>query len=316
VSVRIFFTTDIHGSETCFLKFINAAKFYKAQILIMGGDITGKMMVPIVRMEKRRAESVFMDKVWKLKSEEEIENLIKLIKRSGGYPYICTKDEYEAVCEDPASMERIFDELMVADLTRLVEKANDKLSKEGVMCYITPGNDDRLSIDKVLENHQWVVNPEGHVIQLTDQHTMISCGFGNMTPWNCPRDLTEEALGEKIDMIASQLEDTDRAIFNFHCPPYGTQIDDAPELNPDMTPKMISGNIHMIPVGSTAVRDAIQKFQPMLGLHGHIHESRGVSLLGRTKCFNPGSEYSSGYLRGLILDLDKNEVQAYQFTSG
>ena len=36
----IFFSSDVHGSEKCWMKFVNAAKFYGAQALVMGGDIT------------------------------------------------------------------------------------------------------------------------------------------------------------------------------------------------------------------------------------------------------------------------------------
>ena len=47
----------------------------------------------------------------------------------------------------------------------------------------------------------------------------------------------------------------------------------------------------MIHAGSTAVRASIEKHQPLVGLHGHIHESKGFVTLGRTLCLNPGSEY-------------------------
>ncbi len=46
--MRVFFATDIHGSDVCWRKFLNAGKFHKADVLIMGGDMTGKAMVPIV----------------------------------------------------------------------------------------------------------------------------------------------------------------------------------------------------------------------------------------------------------------------------
>jgi uncharacterized protein len=64
------------------------------------------------------------------------------------------------------------------------------------------------------------------------------------------------------------------------------------------------GEPKMIPVGSTAVRDAILKYQPMLALHGHIHESSGIRKLGTTTLVNPGSEYAEGILRGALIDLD------------
>src|SRR6266568_2674048 len=71
----IFFATDIHGSERCFIKFINAAKFYQADVLILGGDITGKAMVPIVRQANGasiRYRATFLGQTPVLESEEAV----------------------------------------------------------------------------------------------------------------------------------------------------------------------------------------------------------------------------------------------------
>ena len=68
--------------------------------------------------------------------------------------------------------------------------------------------------------------------------------------------------------------------------------------------------------GSLAVREAIERLQPLVGLHGHIHESPGRLKLGRSYCFNPGSEYQQGRLEGVLLRLDGARVAAYQHTSG
>jgi Icc-related predicted phosphoesterase len=68
-------------------------------------------------------------------------------------------------------------------------------------------------------------------------------------------------------------------------------------------------------VGSKAVRRAIETYQPILSLHGHIHESRGVATIGRTVCINPGSEYPDGVLRGAIVDFDRDGVKSYVLTS-
>jgi Icc-related predicted phosphoesterase len=69
-------------------------------------------------------------------------------------------------------------------------------------------------------------------------------------------------------------------------------------------------------VGSKAVRTAIEKHYPLLGLHGHVHESRGKTALGRTLCFNPGSFYTEGILTGAVIDLDKKGVKRWFFFSG
>jgi len=146
---------------------------------------------------------------------------------------------------------------------------------------------------------------------------MISCGYSNMTPWNCPRDFPEEELNKKISEMTAQVEEMEKCIFNLHCPPFNTMLDQAPKLDKDLNPSVQpGGGLEMAPVGSTAVREAIQKHQPLLGLHGHIHESKGTFKIGRTLCMNPGSEYAERILRGLLLDIDGNRVKDFMFTSG
>ena len=316
VTQRIFYATDIHGSETCFLKFINAAKFYKTQLLIMGGDITGKMMVPIIKEISGSAKTTFMDRNWKINTNSEMEDLMKRIRRSGGYPYVCSPEEYKHLEYDSTYQGQVFRKVMVSETKRIVDLAEERLNKIGVKCYITPGNDDEFDIDDVFEGREWVINPEGRVVDINEHNQMISTGYANMTPWKCPRDIIEEELLKKIEAMATLLEHPGSAIFNLHCPPYASQLDDAPELDDNLTPVLVGGQLNIIPVGSKAVREAIEKWQPLVALHGHIHESRGRSDIGKTACFNPGSEYATGYLRGLILDLKKGEIKQYQLTSG
>jgi len=68
--------------------------------------------------------------------------------------------------------------------------------------------------------------------------------------------------------------------------------------------------------GSKSVRRAIEKYQPLLGLHGHIHESQSVAKIGKTTCINPGSEYGEGVLRGCIVILGDGKIEGYQMTRG
>jgi len=316
MTTRIFFATDVHGSEVCFLKFINAAAFYKADVLVMGGDITGKMMVPIIKETSGTASTTFMDRTWRVNTEKEMEELKKHIRRAGGYPYLCSRDDYELLTGDSEAASRTFTEVMVAETRRILDRAEEKLSKIKIKCYITPGNDDEWAIDAAFGGHEWVINPEGRVVDLDDRHQMISTGYANMTPWKCPRDVEEESLFERIKIMVDRLHAPESAIFNLHCPPYDSQLDEAPELDDTLTPVLVAGQLHMIPVGSQAVRRALETWQPLVGLHGHIHECRGEVRIGRTLCFNPGSEYATGYLRGLILDLKKGKIKQYQFTSG
>lgn len=317
MSLRLFYATDIHGSEPCFLKFLNAAAFYHCSLLIMGGDITGKMLVPLVRSSESGVyEGAFLEQKWRAETEDELREVEKKVRKSAAYPYRCEREEYERIAQDEAYRTKVFGETMLRETRRLVEIAEEKLARSRVRCYLTPGNDDELIIDSSFDGCEWLSNPEGEVVQIDDDHEMISSGYANMTPWNCPRDESEEYLARRIEQMASRLEWPENAIFNLHCPPHASQLDDAPELDPDLNPVLVSGQFHIIPVGSEAVREAISRWQPLAGLHGHIHESRGCTTIGRTKCFNPGSEYGSGYLRGLILELDKHRVKQYQFTAG
>jgi Icc-related predicted phosphoesterase len=105
--------------------------------------------------------------------------------------------------------------------------------------------------------------------------------------------------------------DKHRAIFNFHAPPYGSNLDSAPQLNPDMT--YVAGGRALVPVGSHAVRDAIAEHGPVLSLHGHIHEGRGAVKIGRTLAVNPGSTYEDGVLQAAIVDLDSKKGQVKQY---
>ncbi len=72
----------------------------------------------------------------------------------------------------------------------------------------------------------------------------------------------------------------------------------------------------MVSVGAVAVRNAIEKYKPLLGLHGHIHESKASEHLGRTLILNPGSEYGEGILRGVLVDLDDKKIQSHLFVQG
>jgi Icc-related predicted phosphoesterase len=181
---------------------------------------------------------------------------------------------------------------------------------------VNAGNDDPPEIDAVLEQAGWVEFLEGRVVELPDGTQVASCGYANMTPWQCPRDVEEDELGRRLDDVIARLDDPSQAIFNFHCPPYATGIDSGPKLGEDFRPTAGAAGIEMHPVGSRACRTAIERHQPLLGLHGHLHESRGTYKLGRTVSINPGSEYTEGVLRGVLVELLKGKLASHQFTAG
>ncbi|MEM3571666.1 MAG: hypothetical protein QW589_07055, partial [Candidatus Bathyarchaeia archaeon] len=160
------------------------------------------------------------------------------------------------------------------------------------------------------------VNPEGKCVLIDEEHEMISTGYANITPWHCPRDIPEEELEKKIEEMVTKIENMSTAIFCFHVPPYGTKLDQAPKLDEKLQIVIEGGHVVMTSAGSVAVRKAIEKYQPLLGLHGHIHESRAFDKIGRTMCFNPGSEYGEGIFHGALINLDKDKVKGYMLMTG
>ena len=315
-NTRIFFTSDVHGSEVCFLKFLNAAKFYQANVLILGGDITGKMIVPIVDQGDGTSVADFLGTREAIKTAEELQGLEKRIRNSGYYPYVTTLDEFEKLQADKHLVDELFSKVMAAGVKRWVGIAEERLKGSAVKCYISPGNDDRFDIDDVLRGSSLVIYPEDEVLYIDDRHEMITSGWCGTTPWKSPREVPEAELIKKFQPMIDKVQNMENAIFNIHDPPYETPIDLAPELDANLKPVIKGGAISMIHVGSITVRQLIEKCKPLLGIHGHIHESRGFVKIGRTLCINPGSEYGEGILRGAIINLDQKGIKNYMLTQG
>jgi len=315
--MRIYFTTDVHGSTVCFKKFLNAAKFYSADVAIVGGDITGKLIIPIVQQADGTYSCKHQGTPYALNNQDEVGHLRKRIEDQGYYPYITNKNEMEDFAKQTSKVDDLFTQLMLQRVEEWVKLADERLKDQKVACYVQPGNDDRYQIDPILDKSQRIINPDGKVILIDESHEMISTGHANITPWDCPRDEPEEKLAEIIEAMASKVKDMKNCIFNFHCPPYGTHLDQGPQLDENLTPKLDAGGAaRMTSVGSASVRNAIDKYQPLLGLHGHIHESKASERLGRTLILNPGSEYGEGVLRGALIDLDKKGIQSHLFVQG
>ena len=313
----IFFATDIHGSERCFLKFINAAKFFQAGVLILGGDVTGKAMVPIVRQANRSSyRATFLGETAALESEDAVADFERQVRQAGAYPLRTTPEEVAAMEADRALVDRLFSRLMVESVQRWCAIAEERLRGSGVRCFIDAGNDDELEIVEVLKQCSYVEMPEGRVLMIDDEHEMVSAGFANTTPWHAPRDIPDEELGSFIEAMASRLRAPERAVFNIHVPPFATGLDTAPLLDDTFKPLVAAGEVATGPVGSKAVRTAIERYQPLVSLHGHVHESRGVAKLGRTTCINPGSEYGDGNLRAALVNIKGGKLVSYQLITG
>jgi uncharacterized protein len=312
--MKVFFATDIHGSEICWRKFLNAAAFYKADLVVLGGDVTGKVMVPIVA-DGGRWKVTVRGQAYTLETQQELEDIQRQIRNAGSYPAIVSPDELQHLSQEEGAVDRRFTVEMTQSLDRWLDMADGKLRGGEIPCILNGGNDDIWEIDDIIEQSPCVSFAEGKVLDL-DGFPLVSMGWTNPTPWDTFREAPEPDLAVKIEAVASQVPDMERAIFNFHAPPYGTGLDEAPALDDTLRP--IHGGAVMKPVGSTAVRDAIMTHQPMLSLHGHIHESRGVKKMGRTLSINPGSVYGDGVLQGAVLDLNakKGKVARYLLVNG
>jgi len=313
--VRLFYATDVHGSDRCFAKFVNAGSFYGADAVLLGGDITGKAIVPLVAANGRY-QGRFLGEQVEVEPGSALQELEQKIANTGYYAWRCTPDEEQELAADADRRDALFVRLIVERVERWAALAGERLKPKGIRCYVNAGNDDPPEIDAVLQAADSVEFLEGRVVELPDGTQVASCGYANMTPWACPRDVEEDELADRLEDVIAKLDDPAKALFNFHCPPYGSGIDSGPLLNADFRVTAGAGGIEMVPVGSKACRAAIERHQPLLGLHGHLHESRGTHQLGRTLCLNPGSEYNEGVLRGALIELEGGRLKSHQFTAG
>ena len=314
---RLFFVTDVHGSDRCFRKFINAVKFYKAQYLILGGDITGKIMVPIIEEGPGKWSADYLGDKMSFIKEDKIAEFEKSLAEGGIYTIRLSRNEFDEIQSSKERVDAAFAQAMKSSLERWMKLAQERLKESGAKCYISVGNDDDFIVDETLKANSYgnVIYCEEEIVDVAG-HEMLSLGTSNRTPWNSPREADEETLKKKLDDLAAKTKDVSNSIFSVHVPPIESGIDAAPQIDENFKPVMKGGHPVMIPAGSSAVREAIQKYQPLLGLHGHIHESRGVYKLGRTVCINPGSEYGQGILRGTIADLEEKKLSDYLLVSG
>jgi Icc-related predicted phosphoesterase len=317
---RVFFAADLHGSEPTFRKFLSAATFYDVDALVFGGDLMGKALVPIVRRNgtfhatfQGRDESFDVD---------GLGAFTKAVEQPGFYWRVFDPDGFAAVESDPMAKHALFHELASARLAEWLALAEERLAGSGVHLYMTGGNDDEPAVLETLDRHtgDHVIASEGRLVELDPEHTMITVGLSTPTPWDTPREAGEAEIADAIEAAAEKVPDLGRCVFNLHCPPKDTPLDTCLklEVRPGELPRPVRAGGRFVTTGggSTAVRDAIARYQPLVGLHGHIHESGGRFRIGRTQTFNPGSEYVQGVLQGVIVSLQGGRLTSYQHTQG
>jgi len=320
-SFKILYATDIHGSEVTWRKFLNSAKFYKVDALVCGGDLMGKILVPVVRGAGGVRTARFQGRTERFAGGEELARFTKVLQTLGHYWYECDEDEYLTLRDDEPAIDALFTDLAKVRLRAWAELAEDRLAGTHVQAFLQGGNDDTDDVLSVLSEpgHDRVVAAEGRMVQVGDNHTMVSLGYSTPTPWNTPREASDEQLEKMIRELVADVDDPSRCIFNFHVPPLDSTLDTCLQLDESVwppTPIVRGGQPVEFGAGSAAVRDALEEYQPLIGLHGHIHESRGSVRYGHTAALNPGSEYGEGVLRGAIVTVKDDQVAGTQFTSG
>ena len=311
---KLFFATDIHGSDICWSKFLNAGKFYEVDVLVLGGDMTGKAIVPVIHQGGKNYQVNLLEQEFSITNEEELQDMVKRVRSRGYYPYITNPDEIGELEKDPGRVDQIFKREVLRVVQQWMDLADKKLDGTDLMVYCSPGNDDMEEVDEIVRCSRRVKLVEGQVTPLDAHHEMIASGWSNRTPWDTEREENEDQLAVRYEAMICQLRDPRNAVFNIHVPPYKSGLDEAPELDKDLRPVLAGQSLR--PVGSTALRKAIEKHQPLLGLHGHIHEGRGATRIGKTLCINPGSMYEQGTLLGTIVKLGRNKVENYVLTTG
>jgi Icc-related predicted phosphoesterase len=305
-----YFTGDLHGSELTFKKLLKAGKFYEVDAVIVAGDLVGKGMIPIVKAGSNY-KCQFGGEQRTMQTEAELKQMIEMIDNTGFYTYIAEQEEIDELFSDPARSERLVDSLIVKRMESWMDQLAESYRKDEIPYYISIGNDDPFAVDTAMEPRPGVINPEEKCLPVHEKIDMLTYGWTNPTPWDTPRELPEDKLLERLETLVKLVPDPKKCIFSFHAPPYGTKLDIAPKLNKDL--RMESGlrDMPFQNVGSTAVRTIIEKYQPLVAVHGHVHECAGKDKIGNTYIFNHGSEYAQGILRGIILIFNVDKQAKY-----
>lgn len=305
----MFFSVDVHGAESVWRKWLRVPELYEADALLLCGDLTGKSLVPLISRGSGKWNAYYFGRNWTLQEGSELDSMEKRIMDSGSYTLRCSPDEVKELQNDPTAVEKLMMAMIKDRMASWMEMLIEKVDLSAVDAIVMPGNDDDWEIDDVISSFQdrgvrWCLDEPVSVLGAP----MISLDYVNPTPWDTPREDSEKGLRKRIRKLVKKLDDPGRAIFNFHAPPHGTMLDLAPELDSSRKPVTVAGQVNFVHVGSRAVTEALEKYRPMIGLHGHIHESSGHDKVGDVTVVNPGSEYGEGILRGYIIEIEDGRV--------
>ena len=306
---RLFFSVDVHGAKSVWRKWLRMPEYHNADALLLCGDLTGKSLVPVIDQGDGTHRAFYFGKNWSLDSGSEVDEMEQRINDAGAYALRCDRDRVAELQENPQEVESLMMDMIRDRIAEWMEMLIEHIDLSKVDVIVMPGNDDDREIDDVIKSFvdrgiTWCLDGPVNVLGIP----MISLDYVNPTPWDTPREDSEKGMAKRIKRLVKQLDDPGRSIFNLHAPPFGTMLDLAPELDASKKPVTIAGQVNFVHVGSKAVTEALERYQPLMGLHGHIHESYGHDSVGNTPVINPGSEYGEGILRGYIIEIDDGTV--------
>ena len=307
--MRLLVGTDFHGSEGVWRKFLNAVHLgiWPVDAVLYAGDLAGKAFVPIAETERGWVAKI-RGIERRARNEPELTRLQRDIADLGMYSGVIAATELESL-SDGHAVERLFDDAIRQRLQSWLALAEERLGPKGVPLFLIPGNDDPEIVDDVLAASRYAVNVDRRPAHLPDGREIVGLSPSNPTPWDTPRELAEEELGEEAERLLSGLGSCRSAVAMLHAPPMGL-LDQAPKLDRNLRPVLTgTGDLTYVSVGSTAYREVLHRYQPALTVHGHIHEAGGHAALGRTLCINPGSEYFSGVLKAYIVELNGDSIR-------
>ena len=314
--VKIFFASDLHGSNVCFKKFVNGAKFYGADVLVLGGDLTGKAVIPIAEQQDGSYLAFQHGESVSINGKSDLDDFVKRQGNMGFYPAVISEAEYQRLRSDPAAQEELFKRLVLERVREWADFAEEKLKGTDIPFVAVPGNDDFWEIDEILTKATHVDFNEMRVCDFKGGYQMLFCGGSTPTPWDTEREYSEAQYVERFAELLPQVRDMSRCIFNVHVPPHGTALDACPKLDGNMQVVYEMGLPAQIHAGCETLNDIIKEHQPLLGLHGHIHEGRAKINIGETVCINPGSVYPEGILQGAMIILEDGKIAQTNLTQG
>ena len=322
--IRVVLVSDLHGSEIAYAKLANIPKMFKADIVILNGDLTGKALMPIIKLRSGDYTANVFGEVKKF-GENKLNEILRDARNSGYYPYIVNEDEYDELIKNPDKAKEVLIRLMIESFTDWMRKVEDRYRQSNVKLFYFPGNDDPYNFVeaiKKLDNDVLIYGDE-RIIEV-NKYPILGFGYSNITPWHTDRELPEEELKERLIKLFNQVDSSKlpRLLAAIHVPPYGTVIDLAPKLTPDLRPVTAGGEVVMDHAGSTAVREVLESYCPAAGLHGHIHESPGIDYLQckqvkkSVPVINAGSEYMVGALKLAYLIFEDGKLKDKIFMRG